>query len=153
MRPPAAPATLELPGASGELAPDLVAVHGSGGHEGAVARFGEAVSVHEASALAPRAASGRPLGPVYRRPSGDLLVPTGRALVRFAGGDRVEAHRAELAGAGYVLEQALAYAPQAGWVRAAGGDVAEALGGLDRLRAIPGAEHVEPEVLTERAAR
>jgi hypothetical protein len=148
-----APATLELPGASGELAGDLVAVHGDGPPDGALARLDERVSVHAASALAARAPSPELLGPVYRRPSGDVLVPTGRALVRFASGDRVDAHRGELAGAGYELEQPLGFAPQAGWVRRADGDIAEALAGLDRLRALPGVEHVEPQVLMERTGR
>ena len=76
--------------------------------------------------------------------------PTGRVLVRFAAGDRVEAHRDELRAAGYELDTPLGFAPQAGYVRPAGGDVAA---GLDRLRAIPGVEHVEPEVLIERSAR
>lgn len=76
--------------------------------------------------------------------------PTGRVLVRFAAGDRVEAHRDELRAAGYELEAPLGFAPQAGYVRAAGGDAAA---GLDRLRAIPGVEHVEPEVLMQRGAR
>ena len=79
--------------------------------------------------------------------------PTGRVLVRFRAGDRVEAHRDDLAAAGYELEQPLGFAPQAGWVRPAGRDVAAGLAGLDRLRAIPGVEHVEPEVLMERSAR
>ena len=76
--------------------------------------------------------------------------PTGRVLVRFAAGDRVEAHREELAAAGYELDAALGFAPQAGYVRPAAGGAAA---GLDRLRAIPGVEHVEPEVLMERGAR
>jgi hypothetical protein len=73
--------------------------------------------------------------------------------VRFGSGDRVEAHRDELAAAGYELDAALGFAPQAGWVRPASGDVAAGLAGLDRLRAIPGVEHVEAEVLMERSAR
>jgi hypothetical protein len=96
------------------------------------------------------AAQGRP---VYRRPSGDLLFPTGRVLVRFGKGDRVDAHADELAGAGYELDQALGFAPQAGYVRAAGGDAAAGLAGIERLRTLAGVEHVEPEVQMERGAR
>src|SRR5687768_7748473 len=93
------------------------------------------------------AAQGRP---VYRRPSGALLFPTGRVLVRFPKGDRVDAHAAELAGAGYELDQALGFAPQAGYVRAPGGDPGAGLAGIERLRGLAGVEHVEPEVLMER---
>jgi hypothetical protein len=78
------------------------------------------------------------------------IGPTGRVLVRFRAGDRVDAHRDELLAAGYELDAPLGFAPQAGYVRPVGGDVAA---GLDRLRAIPGMEHVEPEVLMERSSR
>jgi hypothetical protein len=74
--------------------------------------------------------------------------PTGRVLVRFAAGDRIEAHGEELRAAGYELDAPLGFAPQAGYVRPATHEA-----GLDRLRAIPGVEHVEPEVLVERSAR
>jgi hypothetical protein len=74
--------------------------------------------------------------------------PTGRVLVRFAAGDRIDAHQEELQAVGYELDAPLGFAPQAGYVRPAGGD-----SGLDRLRAIPGVEHVEPEVLMERSTR
>ena len=70
-------------------------------------------------------------------------------LVRFPAGDRIEAHREQLRAAGYELDAPLGFAPQAGYVRPAGRDAA----GLDRLRAIPGVEHVEPEVLMQRSAR
>jgi hypothetical protein len=75
--------------------------------------------------------------------------PTGRVLVRFAAGDRIEEHREELGAAGYELDAALGFAPHAGYVRPAGRDAP----GVDRLRAIPGVEHVEPEVLMQRSAR
>ena len=70
-------------------------------------------------------------------------------LVRFGAGDRIEAHREELRAAGYELDAALGFAPQAGYVRPADRDAA----GVDRLRAIPGVEHVEHEVLMQRSAR
>jgi hypothetical protein len=76
------------------------------------------------------------------------IGPTGRVLVRFAAGDRIEAHREELRAAGYELDAPLGFAPQAGYVRPATREA-----GLDRLRAISGVEHVEPEVLIERSAR
>jgi hypothetical protein len=92
-------------------------------------------------------------GPVYRRrPSGDVVVPTGRVLVRLRSGDTVGAHRAALEKAGYTIESVPSYAPNAAWVRAASGRTADALGQLDALHRLPGVEHIEPQMI-EAAAR
>lgn len=93
-------------------------------------------------------------GPVYRRsPGGDVVVPTGRVLVRFGPGQRVEEHRGELAAAGYTIDAVLSYAPHAAWVRATSGRTADALGHLDALGALHGVEHVEPQMIGEAARR
>jgi hypothetical protein len=93
-------------------------------------------------------------GPVYRRrPSGDLVVPTGRVLVRFGPGQRVEEHRSELSAAGYTIDAVLSYAPHTAWVRATSGRTADALGHLDALGELPGVEHVEPQMIGEAARR
>ncbi|HEX2273600.1 MAG TPA: hypothetical protein VHG90_06990 [Acidimicrobiales bacterium] len=89
-----------------------------------------------------------PVMPVYRRgEGGGVVVPTGRVLVRFADGDSADAHRDELAAAGYDLEEVLGYAPQAGWVRATSGSIADTLGHLDRLQGVPGVENVEVQMV------
>jgi hypothetical protein len=80
-------------------------------------------------------------------------VPTGRILVRFSEGMRFDQHAASIAAAGFVVEAALSYAPHAGWVRAASGDIADALRYFDRLASIPGVQHVEPQLLYTRVLK
>jgi hypothetical protein len=46
-----------------------------------------------------------------------------------------------------------AYAPHAAWLEAADGSLAQALGGIARLEALSDVENVEPQWLTERAAK
>lgn len=93
-------------------------------------------------------------GPVYRRgPGGDVVVPTGRVLVRLAPGERVDAHGAELEAAGYTIDSVLSYAPHAAWVRATSGATTDALGHLDALTRLPGVEHVEPQMIGEASRR
>jgi hypothetical protein len=138
-----------------EREPDLVAIHG--GEPGTIPqaqRLDAQTLVAPATVAAAAARTGARLGPVYRRlEGGTLVVPTGAALVRFAEGDPVESHRGELRKAGYELAETLTYAPHAGWVRAVEDDVVAALRGLDQLRDLPGVEHVEPQVLSERRPR
>lgn len=92
--------------------------------------------------------------PAYRiATAGPLAAPTGRILVRLREGEGIAARAADLDTAGYRLIEALSYAPHAGWVTARTDDVADSLGGMARLREIPGVEHVEPQMLTARASR
>lgn len=93
------------------------------------------------------------IGPVYREQGGGLAVPTGRVLVRFPPEDAPQAHSDALADAGFELDEVLSYAPHAAWVRPLGGDSVAALSGVEKLRSVPGVEHVEPQVLTEAAPR
>ena len=137
-----------------EIADDLIATHG--GPEGPVAH---ALQLTEAIAVQPVAeAGGAPegaatIGPVYRRPGGSLVVPTGRVLVRFAEGQPAEGHREELAAAGYAIDEVLSYAPHAAWLRACSGDVGDTLTHLGRLAANSGIENVEPEMVGEISRR
>jgi len=93
-------------------------------------------------------------GPVYRRvPGGDVVVPTGRVLVRFTEGEAAADHQDDLRTVGYVVEQVLPYATHTAWVRAATGGVAAALRDLDRLSDLPGVVAVEPQMLGSSAKR
>jgi hypothetical protein len=77
--------------------------------------------------------------------------PTGRVWVRFADGVDAAGRAAALEGAGYRIERIPGYAANAAYVRA--DDVATSLQGLERLRALPDVEHVEPEMLRKRNFR
>ena len=151
------PATLRVPTAEGDVvldrADDLVAVHDVPDAERAETDLsfeGGRVAVRRVDDV--REAPSQAVGPVYRQqPGGTPAVPTGRIMVRYAAGDPIERHRGELAAAGYELEDVLGYAPQAGWVR--GTDIGSSLAGLDRLAALDGIEHVEPQLLRESARR
>jgi hypothetical protein len=129
------------------LADDLIATPATGHDPGALRlEGGMAVRAVEEGGV-PEAT---PIMPVYRRgAAGGVVVPTGRVLVRFGEGDSAEAHRDELAAAGYDLDEVLSYAPQAGWARAASGSIADTLGHLDRLERIHGIENVEVQMVGE----
>jgi hypothetical protein len=99
------------------------------------------------------APAGGAVGPVYRKAGGGLAVPTGRALVRFADGDRADEHRDAIAAAGFDVEEPLSYAPHAAWVRASSGEITDTLSGLAQLEELPGVQNVEPQLLSEAARR
>ncbi len=100
------------------------------------------------------AGSGETLTPVYRlEPAGPLAVPTGLVWIRFADTVLAETRREALAAMGYELAEVAEYAPNAAWLRAHSGSVAEALFGIARLAALPEVEWVAPQMLMERAAR
>ena len=155
------PASLQHPELRYKRLPNLFAVHGQVPDsvrrsasllldEGAVAVVrGVPGGGSEAEALGAQAVT-----PVYGLgANGAPAVPTGLVLVRFADEVPVEQRREELARAGYVVAEVLSYAPQAAWVRARDGDIAAALAGIDRLKAIPGVANVEPQMLRERVVR
>ena len=92
--------------------------------------------------------------PVYRRGgTGAAATPTGRVFVRFVAGTDARAKADALAAAGFTLESVPAYATHAAWVRPASGQLADALTGFERLRAVPGVENAEPQFETEAARR
>lgn len=102
------------------------------------------------ASLAPEQA----ISPVYApEGGGSLAVPTGKIFLRVMEEDTVEAHRAEWEGAGYILAERLDYAPQAAWLQARSGGIADALLGVSRLRKIAGVESVEPQLLMQRTQR
>jgi hypothetical protein len=93
-------------------------------------------------------------GPLYRRaPGGEVVEPTGRVLVRFGADERAAEHEADLAAAGFEVDEVLSYAPQAAWVRPGSGRVVDALRDLDRLQELPGVVAVEPQMIGRRAQR
>lgn len=94
------------------------------------------------------------LTPVYRlEPAGPLAVPTGLVWIRFAETVIAETRGAAITALGYQVVEVPTYAPFAAWLRAASGNVAEALTGLARLAALPGVESVAPQMLMERKGR
>ena len=149
-----APATLRSNG-DYTLADDLIATHSAQrdadqtllSHEGGSIKIEPAeADVHGVDAAA--------IGPVYRAAQGGgVAVPTGRALVRFGDGDEARRHADELSAAGFDLEQPLPYAPQAAWVRASSGLIADTLRGLAGLERLPGVRHVEPQLIREAGRR
>lgn len=113
-----------------------------------VARLDENIAVFEGSAPKGDAAAGKVL-PVYRaQPSGAFAIPTGRVWVRFAEGVEATRQREALAKAGFSIEESPGWAPQAAWVRASSGKIADALAAAARLSALPKVEQVEPQILT-----
>ena len=133
----------EPPGAGYRLADDLLAVHRSADADPVVV---------PATTAGPRDAS--ELGPVYRRdPGGDVVVPTGRVLVRFAGEESVAERTTALAGAGYRLEETLSYAPEAVWARATAGGIVGSLRNLGALSRLPEVRSAQPELIGERSWR
>jgi hypothetical protein len=127
------PQRLDLDVVTYILRPDLYAVHAEEGE----------VAAHP----------GTPEGrlPVYESENGRLVYPTGRVWVRFARGIDPRDRAADLAEAGFTIETIPGYAPHGAYVIA--GDAASALSGLERLRAVDGVEHVEPQVVQEASRR
>ncbi len=131
-----------------ELADELIATPAAGHEPGALHVVEGGMTVRAANEGGVPEAT--PVMPVYRRGhGGGVVVPTGRVLVRFADGDSAEAHRRDLAAAGYHLEEVLSYAPQAGWASATSGSIGDTLARLDRLEAVPGIENIEVQMVGE----
>jgi|tagenome__1003787_1003787.scaffolds.fasta_scaffold19856657_1 hypothetical protein len=137
-------------GTSYALDEGLVAVHGDApaGEKPVASLEGDAITVVDAPSAAQH------VGPVYRAgPGGPIAVPTGRVFVRFQEGTDAASRAGELAAAGFSIESVPSYAPHAAWVRPGSESVADALVDLDRLRALPGVENVEPQLVSEAARR
>ena len=92
-------------------------------------------------------------GAVYMGNGGLMFVPTGRVFVRLDDDIPLEARAEAFRRLGYVIAQTLPYAPNAGWLEHADKDAAEALRGIPELARLPGAQSVEPQLLTVRAQR
>ncbi|RCJ19880.1 hypothetical protein A6S26_03880 [Nostoc sp. ATCC 43529] len=94
------------------------------------------------------------LSPVYTlEPNGSLAIPTGLVFIRFAEGVDVESQHEAINQAGYEIEQSLAYAPHAAWLRPRSGNIVDAIAGISRLEAIPNVENVELQMLMERSLK
>jgi hypothetical protein len=91
---------------------------------------------------------------VYAQPgTGALAVPTGQLFIRFRPGESAQAHRAALEQAGCRIAAVPDHAPEAAWLRARRGGLAEALGCVARLRQLEGVASVEPQLLMARGQR
>jgi hypothetical protein len=113
-----------------------------------VARLDENIAVFEGSAPKDNAAADK-VFPVYRaQPSGAFAVPTGRLWVRFADGVEATRQQEALSKLAFSIEESPAWAPQAAWVRASSGKIADALAAASRLKTLPDVELVEPQMLT-----
>jgi hypothetical protein len=112
------------------------------------ARLDENIAVFEGAAPKGDAAADKVL-PVYRaQPSGAFAIPTGRVWVRFADGVEAARQHEAMAKLGFRIEESPAWAPQAAWVRASSGKIADALADASRLKALPDVAQVEPQMLT-----
>jgi hypothetical protein len=115
---------------------------------------GGKVAVFRGTVKARRATPGERAGPVYRlAPGRALAVPTGLVLIRFAQGATARENSGAIERAGYEIASILEYAPNAAWVRAATGSIADSLRNLPALRSIPTAKRVEPQMLMESRRR
>ncbi|MBD2677336.1 MULTISPECIES: hypothetical protein [Nostoc] len=120
-------------------------------NEGAISTTGYAYAIFSGE---PNQSEKNPLSPVYTlEPNGSLAVPTGLVFIRFAEGVDVESQHEAINRAGYEIEQSLAYAPQAAWLRPKSGNIADAIAGISRLEAIPNVENVELQMLMERGLK
>lgn len=118
-----------------------------------VARLDENMAVFEGAAPIGDAEADK-IFPVYRaQPSGAFAVPTGRVWVRFAEGVKAEGQQEAMEKLGFSLEESPGWAPQAAWVRASSGEMAEALAASSRLKTLPEVELVEPQILTAAARK
>lgn len=93
------------------------------------------------------------ISPVYRLQSGSIAIPTGRVFVRFAETIAVDSRYDAIQAAGYEIVDRPAYAPQAAWVQARSGNIADSLKQIAQLATIPGIENVEPQMLMQRSLR
>lgn len=94
------------------------------------------------------------LSPVYALlAGGSPAVPTGLIFLRLAEGAPVAEYKEAIKGAGYVVAESLAYAPNAAWLRARSDNIADALTGVKALEELPDVESVEPQMLMENARR
>jgi hypothetical protein len=92
--------------------------------------------------------------PVYRlAPNGPQGVPSGLVFIRFQSHISVEERRQELDSCGYFIRESLSYAPHAGWLESLDGNIATALHGLAKLRALNDVVLVEPQMLMRRVQR
>jgi len=94
------------------------------------------------------------LSPVYTlAQGGSLAVPTGLVLLRLGEHIPIAERKDAVKAAGYEVAETLSYAPNAAWLRAGNGKIADALRGIKALEKIPGVENVEPQMLMAASRR
>lgn len=94
------------------------------------------------------------LTPVYRlEPNGPQGVPSGHVFIRFRSQVPVEGRRQELNACGFSIRESLSYAPHAAWLQSMDGNIATALHGLAKLRALNDVVLVEPQMFMRRVQR
>jgi hypothetical protein len=97
------------------------------------------------------------LSPIYAQQSGgsagSMAVPTGRVFIRFADAVKVADRETQIHDAGYEIDQKLDYAPNAAWLRARSGNIADALNGIATLAKLADVENVEPQLLMQASYR
>jgi len=100
---------------------------------------------------APELASDVEILPVYAA-AGDSTpaVATGRIFLRLDEDTAIEGSRHAIEVLGFRIDDIPAYAPHCAWLVAGSGHIDEALTKLDRLRALPRAANVEPQMLRPR---
>ena len=92
--------------------------------------------------------------PVYRlEPNGPQGVPSGRVFIRFRSQAPVAERRQELKACGFSISELLSYAPHAAWLQSKDGNIATALNGIAKLRALHDVLLVEPQMLMRRVHR
>ena len=104
-----------------------------------------AIAIYEGE---PDAKLASTMSPVYTlAQGGSLAVPTGLVLLRLGEHIPIADRRDAVEAAGYEVAETLSYAPNAAWLRARSGKIADALKGTKELEKIPGVENVEPQML------
>lgn len=101
--------------------------------------------------------AGAPIDPsvataVYGLSGQALAVPTGQVFVRFSSGNAAD-RQAAIAAAGYRIAEILDYAPEAAWLQASSGTIADALTQLAALQALADIAAIEPQLLMARSFR
>lgn len=84
---------------------------------------------------------------------GTFAVPTGLVFVRLTDGVDINEQTKAFADAGYEVTERLAYAPNAAWLQARSGDIADGLNGIAALEKLSNVESVEPQMLMESVRR
>jgi hypothetical protein len=132
-----------------QLVASYFAVHGVHDAAGPVLEFApEHIAVYPIDRFQQISQTAPQISPVYSlREGGSFAVPTGRVFVRFSAESNFKDHADRFRDAGYEIDQTLAYAPNAGWLRPSSSSIASSLASLEKLSTIPGVENVEPQML------
>jgi hypothetical protein len=141
-----------------ELLAGYFALHDPGPGAGVMAETtlneGRIAILKGAPSDSPLAAAAEAVTPVYHlAPDGDVAVPTGLVLVRFAEHVRAGERAVQFAELGYRIARTLDYAPHALWLTAVDGDIAAALEGIQQLEALEDVVNVEPQMASPAVPR